>query len=112
MAESLNKRVEKFLFELRSSADIIPKIFTEGSCFKLYLILKIVFPEAIAYWSDIENHCIIFINNQFYDIGGRLNKKYTEDKGYYRIPDEYLRGYSLLGYSDIDRKVTVERYKD
>lgn len=43
-------------------------IFTEGSCFNLYLLLKQIWPQAECYYDD--NHIITKIDNKFYDING------------------------------------------
>ena len=88
--------IEKFLKELRDTADIQSKIFTQGSCFRLYKVLKVISPKAQAYWSDIDNHCITKIEGEFYDIGGIIKKSYIEENGYYRIPKKQFKGYSLL----------------
>lgn len=106
--------IESFIKELRESADIIYNIFTLGSCFKLYKILKVIYPESIPYWSDRDNHCITKINNDFYDIGGKVNKNYILDKGYYPIPENQLNGYDLLKYHSEGNasSATIEKYKD
>jgi len=105
--------IEKFLFELRDSAEIMYNIFTKGSCFRLYLIMRQVFPESIPYWSDMDNHCVVMVEGNFYDIGGLLSKKYVNDKGYYRVSDDLIPGYSLMRYTteDVAKKtITVEKY--
>lgn len=106
--------VDKFLKELRDSADIQFKIFTEGSCFRLYMILKIIFPKAEAYWSDLDNHCITKIEEEFYDIGGIIKDSYIEDRSYYKIPKSQLRGYSLLKWMNRKENIgsKIEKYKN
>lgn len=103
----------EFLTKLRESADIQYKVFTEGSCFKLYEIIKTVFPQAEAYWSDRDGHCITKVDGEFYDIGGKLSESYTEDMGYFRIPEDQLHGYSLMKWLNKDSCNTVkpEKYK-
>jgi len=105
--------VGEFLKELRSSADLQFKIFTEGSCFKLYLIIKTIHPEAKAYWSDLDNHCVIKVDKEFYDIGGLIKKSYIVDRSYYKIPKKQLNGYSLLKWVSEDLNVgsKIEKYK-
>lgn len=105
--------IEDFLKELRESADIQYKIFTEGSCFRLYRILKTIYPEAKPYWSDLDNHCITKINGKFYDIGGEVKKSHVKDRGYYKIPKKLLKGYSLLKFVTQEKEVfsvKVEKY--
>jgi len=106
--------IEEFLKELRDSADIQFKIFTEGSCFRLYKILKVVFPEAKAYWSDLDNHCITKINGEFYDIGGAVKKSYIKDRSYYKIRKSQLKGYSILKWMNDEESIgaKIEKYKN
>lgn len=109
-----NDKVELFIKELRESADAMYVIFTQGSCFKLYRILKVIFKDAKAYWSDSDGHCIIKIEDNFYDIGGVINQEYVKDSGYYKIPDNQLKGFSLMKYSEnaeYKPSVRVEKYK-
>lgn len=110
----MERKILEFLKELRDSADIQYKIFTEGSCYKLFVLLKVVFPTAKAYWSDRCNHCITEIDGKYYDIGGKINKTYMLDNGYYLIPKGHEKGYKLLKW--VDNKTvlsaTVEKYKD
>lgn len=106
--------VKEFLKELRDSADIQFVIFTEGSCFRLYKILKTVFPQAVAYWSDLDNHCITEIDGEFYDIGGTIKKSYTKNRSYYKIPKSQLRGYSILKWMNNEESIgtKIEKYKN
>lgn len=105
--------IVEFIKELRSSSDIIYNIFTEGSCFRLFKILKILNNRAEPYWSDRDNHCITKIDNIFYDIGGVVNSKYIEDKGYYLIPESQINGFELLKYTtEGPRGAEVEKYRN
>ena len=107
----MEKRVLNFLEALRESADMQYKIFTQGSCYRLYMILKTVFPTAKPYWSDRSNHCIIDIDGNFYDIGGKINIRHVTEMGYYPIPKNQEHGYSLLKWMESDtHSVTVEKY--
>lgn len=106
--------IEKFLFELRESADCIYNVFTKGSCFRLYRIIKSFNKNALPYWSDIDSHCIIKVDDIFYDIGGQVNARYAEEKGYYLVPEQLIDGYSLLKYTkseDDKSSITIERYR-
>jgi len=106
------KIIENLLTELRESADIIYNIYTKGSCYRLYNVLKAIYPEAVPYWSDFDGHAITKIDNSFYDIGGKLNKKYVEERGYFEVPNRLRDGYSMMKYGDEDnrRTVTPEKY--
>lgn len=61
---------------IRDSFDNAEYVYTNGSCYKLFNILKVVFVDAEAYYDPIEGHVYTKINNQFYDINGvqRVNK--------------------------------------
>ena len=58
----------EFIATIRDSFEGSVEVYTQGSCYKFYLILKEVFPEAIAYY-DV-NHVITKIGDEFYDITG------------------------------------------
>lgn len=105
--------ITEFLKELRDSADIQSKIFTEGSCFRLYKILKTIHPKAKAYWSDVDNHCITKIEGEFYDIGGLIKKSYALDKSYYKIHKSQINGYTLLKWVNEEMSIgsRIEKYK-
>ena len=105
--------IERLIYELRNSADIVHNIFTRGSCFRLFLVLREVFPTAIPYWSDVDNHCVVNIEGEYYDIGGKLSKYYVESKGYFRIPEDQYPGYSILKYTPDEKaeiSVKPEKY--
>ena len=106
--------IKEFLKELRDSADIQYKIFTEGSCFRLYCILKVIFPQAKVYWSDRDGHAITEIDGKFYDIGGEVTKEYIDDMGYYIIPENKLEGYRIMKWLDVKTNLSVkpEKYKN
>lgn len=75
-------KILKFLQELKSADSTIPRIFLEGSCFRLYRILEVFYPEAEPLYSDMDGHWITKIDGEYYDINGRLSPKYVEDKEY------------------------------
>lgn len=80
--EENKNKILNLLRELKNADDLIPKIFLNGSCFRLYKILKVIEPTAEAYYSHKEGHWITKINGQYYDINGILNLKYVEDQAY------------------------------
>lgn len=49
-------------------------IYTHGSCYKLYEILKTVYPDAVAYYrySYEDSHVITRIGRKYYDINGEV----------------------------------------
>lgn len=62
--------VESFISRIRDSFVGSQQVYSEGSCYHFYLILKEVFPEAEA-WYD-EDHVITKIDDKFYDITGEV----------------------------------------
>jgi hypothetical protein len=52
------------------------EIYTSGSCYKFYELLKYIFPEAKAYYTKDRNHIVIKIGDNFYDITGKVKSKY------------------------------------
>lgn len=45
-------------------------VYTRGSCYKFYKILKEIFPEAEAYYNS--DHVITKISDKYYDITGEV----------------------------------------
>lgn len=105
-------KIKNFLNELRDSSDDMYETFTEGSCFRLCLILKTIFTNTIPYWSEIDGHAISKIDKKYYDIGGELKKEYVKLKEYKRIKD--IQGYSLMKYKgkNNQRSVQIIRYEN
>ena len=62
--------VESFIAKVRDSFIGSQQVYTEGSCYHFYLILKEVFPEAEC-WFD-EDHVVTKIDGKFYDITGEI----------------------------------------
>lgn len=104
-----NRDITKFLKILRESADIQYKIFTQGSCYRLYTILSEIV-ECKPYWSDVDNHCIVKIGDKFYDIGGEVSPNYIVAKGYYLVPQSQRKGFELLKYGEDTIAVVTEKY--
>ena len=78
----------KFLKELKSSYHKNEMIYTEGSCFRLYAILKIIFPKASPYYSSLDGHWVTEIYARYYDINGEISLEYITDKKYEKVTDE------------------------
>lgn len=47
------------------------EVYTKGSCYQFYKILKIMFPEAICYYDCY--HVITKIGDKYYDITGEID---------------------------------------
>lgn len=79
--------ITEFLKELKASYHKNEFVYTRGSCFRLYSILKTVFPQAKPFYSDLDGHWITEIDEKFYDINGEINSDFVEDKQYKEITD-------------------------
>lgn len=80
--------VEEFIATIRDSFIGSQEVYTKGSCYHFYLILKKVFPSAEAYYNI--NHVITKIDSKYYDITGEVYKdiEFTKFKG---LPNHYLK---------------------
>ena len=68
----MENKVERFIATIRDSFIGSQQVYTEGSCYHFYLILKEVFPQAIC-WYDLD-HIITEIDGKFYDITGEIKR--------------------------------------
>ena len=74
----------EFINALRNSDDYIRDIYMNGGCYNLFKVLKVLYPNSVAfkvkiYNTDKEyNHIVTRINNNFYDIEGIANDKYFD----------------------------------
>lgn len=68
----------KLIDAIRNSTPYMHVIYTNGSCWKFYEILKVVYPEAKPYYRyDNEGgHVISKIGDKFYDINGEVANAY------------------------------------
>ena len=90
--------VESFIAKVRDSFIGSQQVYTEGSCYHFYLILKEVFPDAEP-WYDNE-HIVTKIGGKFYDITGEIRKDELNMFKYERIPSYQLKApYNI--YKDI-----------
>lgn len=79
----MKEQVLKFIETIRESFSDAVKVYTSGSCYKFYLILKEVFPEAICYY-DI-SHVITRIGDNYYDITGEV-----ENTNHFPVEEDLL----------------------
>lgn len=99
------------LARIRQSHPRMVNIFTQGSCFYLYLILKHIYPEAIYY--DNLDHVITMIDDRYYDITGEVLPR----EGYLPLDEEFygagvlhfgrqdeIAGYAFRGHFDSGRE--------
>lgn len=87
------EQILQFLRELKASDEKIIKIYMYGSCFRLYKILKVLYPQAQALYSHSDGHWITKIDNYYYDINGKISEKYVEEKGYTVEPESEASAY-------------------
>jgi len=64
--------VENFISAVRDSFIGSQQVYTEGSCYHFYLILKEVFENAEPYFDG--DHVITKVDDKFYDITGEIAK--------------------------------------
>lgn len=69
---STHDRVLLFLGTLREAHADMVHIYTQGSCYRLYLLLRVAFNGCTPY-SDI-NHVITKIEGRYYDITGEAQR--------------------------------------
>lgn len=81
-------RVESFIAKVRDSFVGSQDVYTNGSCYHFYLILKEVFPDAECYYD--EDHVVTKIDDKFYDITGEIRGDLTLTK-YTKIPSYSLK---------------------
>lgn len=74
------EKILEFLKELKYSYKDMDKIFMEGSCYRLYKLLKVFFPTAKALYSVPEGHWITEIDGDYYDINGELSNFFVNHK--------------------------------
>ena len=81
-------KVEQFIAAIRDSFIGSQHVYTEGSCYHFYLILKQVFPDAEPYFD--EDHIVTKIDGKYYDITGEVRGDLTLTK-YTRLPSYSLK---------------------
>ena len=68
----MSQEIEKFISLIRDSFVGSQQVYTNGSCYHFYLILKNIYPSAKC-WYD-ESHIVTEIDGKFYDITGEVQK--------------------------------------
>ena len=81
-------KVESFIAKIRDSFIGSQQVYTEGSCYHFYLILKEVFSEAECYFD--EDHVVTKIGDKFYDITGEVRGDLTLTR-YKKVPSYSLK---------------------
>jgi len=65
----MQDKVERVLSRVRDLHPDMPRRLTSGGCYLLYVLLKEVFPEAVAHYDG--DHIYIEISGKYYDIEGK-----------------------------------------
>ncbi len=84
----MHTKVEKFIATMRDSFIGSQQVYTEGSCYHFYLILKEVFSEAEPFYDG--DHIVTKIDNRFYDITGEVGNWPSSTK-YEKMPSYSLK---------------------
>jgi hypothetical protein len=79
-----HKKILLFIESIRNSFPDAVKVYTQGSCFKFYLILKSVIPNAVPYYDH--QHVITRVGKYFYDITGVV----FDHAEHYPLTDTYI----------------------
>ena len=73
MSDLSKKHIDicRFLRILKGTAPMMTRfMFCEGGCYRLYRMLKVIYPTATAYWDKDERHVLTKIDGVFFDIYG------------------------------------------
>ena len=68
--------IESFIKTIRESFHGSVRVYTSGSCYQFYLILKQVYPNAVAYYEN--DHVVTKIDNKYYDITGEVEGDFIQ----------------------------------
>jgi hypothetical protein len=105
-----HRKILKFIKTVRESVKGMEFVYTNGSCYQFYLILKSIIPEAES-WYD-SDHVITKIGERFYDITGEVKceNHLNMDEHY---PDTDLRNvrmkFNLFDDSTIKKMKVYEK---
>lgn len=95
-----------FIKTIRNSFGGSKYVYTNGSCYQFYKILKLVFPQAIGYYNS--DHVITKINGRYYDITGEV--KETN----HLLIDKYYDHKELnkLKFKMVDENAKINKYHE
>ena len=66
-------KILEFIDELRSTDRYIHHIYLNGGCYRFHVLLKKMYPSAVAYISDHKNHIVTKYRGKYYDVMGIVN---------------------------------------
>ena len=84
----MHNQVEKVIAAIRDSFIGSQQVYTEGSCYHFYLILKTIFSDAEPYFD--QDHIVTKIDDRYYDITGEVRHDASLTK-YERLPSYGLK---------------------
>jgi len=70
--------IKNFIKIIRDSFHGSTHVYTRGNCYRLYVIVKFVFPEAEAFYEA--DHIVIKYHKKFYDITGEVESDFVPFK--------------------------------
>lgn len=82
------KDIERFISKVRDSFVGSQQVYSEGSCYHFYLIMKEVFEDAESWYDG--DHIITKLNGKFYDISGEIGEPNSASK-YDKAPAYWLK---------------------
>jgi hypothetical protein len=100
-----HRDVIKFIKTIRESFIGSADVYTRGSCYHFYEILRIAFIDVEPYYYS--KHIISKINNRFYDITGEI-----KDKTLSRRKFKKYTGQHELHKCKFDMYKQLEKYKE
>lgn len=86
----MEDKILNFLKELKYSFKNAEKVFTEGSCLKLCLMFKSLFPATKILYSEKDLHYISEIDGKLYDIHGIISPEYADFKEYREATEQEI----------------------
>lgn len=101
----MHRKVIKFIKIVKDSFRGSSDVYTRGSCYKFFEILKFVFPSAECFYYS--KHILTKINDRFYDINGEVKdrtlgkRKFKKYKGQFVLHKCKFDVYSFIEKSKI-----------
>lgn len=90
-------QVLNIINSLRTSDFFIEHIFMRGGCYKFYLFLKTIYPNAVPYINQEKDHVTTLISGRLFDIRGMIETQFEEL--YTPLKDEDLGVVSSWSFS-------------
>lgn len=85
-------------------------VYTNGSCFQFYRILKKLYPETCAYYDG--DHVISMIGNRMYDITGEVKNTEGFIPFYMHHTEEQFKGVKFKITNKYETKISKNNYNN